>query len=152
MNTFQPNFQMFMQQNPQYMMNNQGLMGMNMLGMNNPNMMGMNMMALNNPNMIGMNNIFFQQNQQFQQPNDNFGSVNLVFKNRVNDYSFTIQANINDSVGSVINKYINKSGDNHVNLYIYNGKKLNEALTLAESGIVNNCPIEVVELDELEGA
>ena len=149
-NLFQQNFQMFMQQNPQFMMNNP-----NMMGMNNPNMMGMNnpnMMGFNNPGMMGMNNMFYPQNQQFQQPNDNPGAVNLVFQNRINPNKIIIQANINESVSSVINKYISKSGDYHINLYIYNGKKLNESLTLAESGIVNNCNINVVELDELEGA
>ena len=157
-----------------------GMNNPNMIGMNNPNMMGMNnpnMMGMNNPNMMGMNNMdinsmknmlrmwgfnemminnfinmFYPQYQPFQQPNDNVGSVNLIFQNRISPNKIIIQANINEPVTSVINKYINKSGDYHINLYIYNGKKLNESLTLAESGIVNNCNINVVELDELEGA
>ena len=178
-NLFQQNFQMFMQQNPQFLMNNPNMMGMNnpnMMGMNNPTMMGINnpgmmpgMMGMNNMDINSMKNMlrmwgfneiminnfinmFYPQNQQFQQPNDNAGAVNLVFQNRINPNKIIIQANINESVSSVINKYINKSGDYHVNLYIFNGKKLNESLTLAESGITNNCYINVVELDELEGA
>ena len=173
-NQFQQNFQMFMQQNPQFMMNNcpgminnQCMMGMNNqnnIGNNNPGMMNMNNLDINTmKNMLriwGFNeiminnfiNMFYQQNQQFQQPKNNIASLNLIFQNRINQNRIIIQANINESVASVINKYINKSGDYHINLYIFNGKKLNETLTLAESGITDNCHINVVELDELEGA
>ena len=37
-------------------------------------------------------------------------------------------------------------------MYILNGHKLDERLKVGEAGIPNNCNVEVVEIDELEGA
>ena len=141
-NQFMQNFQMFLQQNP-------GMMNMMNSGMmNNPSMMGMNpgMMAMNNPSMMAMNPGMFGQQQNIP------GLKNIYFKHKYLQISIMIQATDNESIASVINKYINKSGDNHINIYIFNGKKLNETLTVAEQGLINNCPIEVVPIDTLEGA
>ena len=149
-NQFMQNFQMFLQQNPGMMnmmnsgmMNNPSMMGMNpgMMAMNNPSMM-----AINNPSMMGMNPGMFGQQQNIP------GLKNIYFKHKYLQISIMIQATDNESIASVINKYINKSGDNHINIYIFNGKKLNETLTVAEQGLINNCPIEVVPIDTLEGA
>ena len=166
--------------NPGMMGMNPGMMGMNqgMMGMN-PGMMGMNpAMFMQNNNIdvnyikntlltMGYNEVIintfinalltnFQQNQQQQnqqqQNTNNSGLKTLVFKHKTNQNSYTIFVNDNETLGSVISKYINKSGDNHINLYISNGKKLNESLTVAEAGLMNYCTIDVVAIDELEGA
>ena len=157
-------------------MDNQGMMGM--MGMNNQGMMGMNMFGGNNNvdtnyirNMLlnmGYNevminafiNMYFSNNQPNQQIPQNpqnpqpqiYGMKNLVFKHKTTQNTVTIQANDDETLGSVINKYINKSGDNHINLYINNGKKLNESLTVSEAGLIDYCIIDVVATDELKGA
>ena len=172
-------FQMFCQQNTAMMGMNPGMMGMNQgMGMN-PGMMGMNqgMFGTNNnpdPNYIrnmlismGYNeiiinnfiNALFPNNQQNQpqpmqqtQQNINNGTLNFLFKHKTTGNTYTIIATNDETIGSVISKYINKSGDTHINLYIQNGKKLNESLTVAESGLINSCQIDIVPIDELEGA
>ena len=173
-----PQMMGMMGMNPQMMGMNPQMIGMNpqMMGMN-PQMMGMNpqMMGMN-PQMMGMNpgmfmgnnnidvnyiknmlltmgyneeminnfiNMYFQNNQNIK---------NLIFKHKTTQATCNIQVNNNETLGSVINKYINKSGDNHINLYITNGKKLNESLTVAEAGLIDYCTIDVVAIDELEGA
>ena len=107
-----------------------------------------------NPGMMGMNPGMFMANNNINNSNNsnNSGQKNLVFRHKTTQMQCTIHATDNETLGSVINKYINKSGDNHVNLYILNGKKLNESLTVAEAGIIDFCTIEVVAIDELEGA
>ena len=166
--------------NPQMMGMNPQMMGMNpqMMGMN-PQMMGMNpgmFMGNNNIDVNYIKNMLltmgyneeminntinmyfpnFQQNQQQQnqqqQNTNNSGLKNLIFKHKTTQATCNIHATDNETLGSVINKYINKSGDNHVNLYIANGKKLNESLTVAEAGLIDYCTIDVVAIDELEGA
>ena len=138
--------------NPGMMGMNPGMMGMNpnMMGMMNPGMMGMmnpGMMGMN-PGMMGMNPGMTDNNQQ----TNNSHFITLVFKHRTLITNITIQADYNETLGSVINKYINKSGDIHPNLYINNGKKINESLTVGEAGLINNAVIDVVPTDELEGA
>ena len=163
--------------NPGMMGMNPGMMGINpgMAGIN-PGMMGMNpsmfgannnvdinsvrnMLAMNGFNEVMINNFINanfpnQQNQEIQpQQNINYaGLKTLLFKHKTTQKSVIIHASDNETLGSVINKYINKSGDNHVNLYINNGKKLNESLTVAEAGLLSYTTIEVVAIDELEGA
>ena len=162
--------------NPQMMGMNPQMMGMNpgmFMGNNNIDvnyiknmllMMGYNEEMINN-----FINMYFQNNQQNQpqqnqpqqnqpqqnQPQQNTNNSelkNLIFKHKTTRVTYNIQVNNNETLGSVINKYINKSGDNHINLYISNGKKLNESLTVAEAGLIDYCLVDVVAIDELEGA
>ena len=158
--------------NPGMMGMNPGMMGMNpgMMGINpgmagiNPGMMGMNpsmfgannnvdinsvrnMLAMNGFNEVMINNFINanfpnQQNQEIQpQQNINYaGLKTLLFKHKTTQKSVIIHASDNETLGSVINKYIN------------NGKKLNESLTVAEAGLLSYTTIEVVAIDELEGA
>ena len=140
---------------------NQMMMGMNpgMSGGGNVNInyirnmlvsMGYNEMLVNNfLNMLLQNN---QQSQQNQPNIRNSPMKNLVFQNKNEFKSYIIQVTDNETMGSVINKYINKSGDSNINLYIYNGKKINESLNVAEAGLIDNAPIDVVSTNELEGA
>jgi hypothetical protein len=134
------------------------MMGMNMFGNNvDPNYiknmllnMGYNEVMINN-----FINMYFQNNNpQIPQnpPQQINGLKNFCFKHKSTQKTVIIQANDDETLGSVINKYINKSGDNHINIYINNGKKLYESLTVAEAGLIDNCTIDVVAIDELEGA
>ena len=150
--------------NPGMMGMNPGMMGMNpgMMGMN-PGMMGMNpgMMGMNpgmlgmNPGMIGMNPGMMGMNPGMvdnNPPTNNSQFINLIFKHKTSQIRVTIQADYKETLGSVLNKYIAKSGDNHLNLYINNSKKINESLTVGEAGLINYAIIDVVAIDELEGA
>ena len=155
---------------------NSGMMGMNpgMMGMNpgmmgmNPGMMGMNsgMINLNNLDINNMKNIFRSMGyneeminnffsmfapQQPQKPNNNSSLINLYFKHKTTQNKIIIQTTFNESLASVVNKYITKSGDNHVNLYLNNGKKLNETLSVGEAGLIDYSIIDVVAIEELEG-
>ena len=158
--------------NPGMMGMNPGMMGMNpgMMGMNpgimgmNPGMMGMNNMDINSiANMLmnmGFNqeminnfvNMYSQYQQQQESKNNNTGNINLTFKQKSTQKSVIIITNYNETLGSVIGRYISKTGDNSVNLYICNSKKLNESLTVGEAGLMNYSIIDVVRIDELEGA
>ena len=122
---------------------NSGMMGINpgMMGMN-PGMMGMN------PGMMGINSGMTDNNP----PTNNSQFINLIFKHKTLQNRVTIQADYKETLGSVLNKYITKSGDTHLNLYINNGKKINESLTVGEAGLINYAIIDVVAIDELEGA
>ena len=170
-NQFMQNFQMFLQQNQgmgmnpmmiganSMMMGNQGMMGMNpaMFGSNNidPNYirnmlvnMGYNEMLVNN-----FLNMYFPNSQHNQQTNTNNAEYkNLVFIQKTSLNKYIIHATDSETLGSVINKYINKSGDVNVNIYIYNSKKINESLTVAEAGLIDYAQIDVVSVDDVEGA
>ena len=63
-----------------------------------------------------------------------------------------IQTEPNELMSTVINKYINKSGDNNINLYLYNGKRIVQSLTVAELGLTDGIEIFVSNVGELKGA
>ena len=63
-----------------------------------------------------------------------------------------IQADYKESIGSVVNKYITKSGDANINLYIVNGRRLDESMTVGQAGLIDNSFIDVVSIDDVEGA
>ena len=131
-NQMMMNFNNFMNNN---MNNNMNNMNMNQIMMNFNNFMNNNNMNNN----IGMNN----QNQQ--KP-----VINLCFHKENRTYN--ILADYSESIGSVITKYINQTNDTNINMYIVNGKKLNESLTVGESGLLNGVTINVVPVDNILGA
>ena len=158
------------QNNNMMNMNNMNMNNMNNMNMNNMNNMNMNNMNMNNMNMNNMdmnqmmmnfnnymnnnmnNNIMNNNmgiiNPQNQQNNENV--VNLIFKTKMSKY--TIKTNYNETLGSVISKYLDMTRDNNINLYIHNGKKLNESLTVGEAGLLDGAYIYVVPTDDLKGA
>ena len=147
-------FNMFLLQNPQLMMGmNQGMMGMNNnmnMFINNLKSMGFNDQIINN--FINYYNQQNQQNFQNQQNNNNSGFKNIIFKDKKTNATINIPVSDDESIGSILNKYITKSGNNHVNIYIVNGKRLDERKTVRESDIIDNTVVEVVSVDDLEGA
>ena len=156
-----PNFaqflQMLLQANPQIGMN-QGNMNPGMYNNINPQQIQnfLNSMGIYGANPFNFINIFNPQPQRPQYiPTSNNNSqnyINVIFIQRNNKAKITIQTTWNESVASLVNKYITKSLDYKINMYILNGHKLDERLKVGEAGIINNCNIDVVELDELEGA
>ena len=64
-----------------------------------------------------------------------------------------IQTEPNEKMSSVINKYINKSGDlNAGNYYIFNNKKIVQQLSVAELGINDGAEVIVANTGNVIGA
>ena len=93
-----------------------------------------------------MNNFQPPQAQDLNNNNNISVSFKLQVKNGPPKPPITIQCNLNDKVSTIIQAYRNKTQDFDVEheKFIFNAKKLNETLTLAESGIINNSVIFVL--------
>ena len=63
-----------------------------------------------------------------------------------------IIANYSETLGSLIGKYINITKDTNVNMYFFNGKKLNESLTVGEAGLMEGSMVNVVGTKNILGA
>ena len=155
--------------NMQNMMNNPVMMSMFIQWMNNQNMQGMNMdmnMIISNQIMMNMfyqwlnsqninqnqnqNNTFINNQQPQSNQNNNIGAINLMFSKDMKNYP--IVTNYNESLGTVIGKYINLTKDYNINMYIYNGKRLNESLTVGEAGLIGGSVIIVTPTQNILGA
>ena len=99
----------------------------------------------NNPDYI--NNPDYNNNPQ----NDNSNEINLFFYTKVNS-RINIPAKYDEYLGSIITRYINKTHDNNINIYIVNGQKLHEGKTVAENGLINNSHILVEPIQNILGA
>ena len=152
--------------NQNFNMNNPNMNMNNNFGMNNPNMnFNPNMqMGVFNPSM-GMNSNFFMpnmmpnfgfggfvpppfpfknQNQGQQQPQQSQGeNWTLIFERKYDVNKINVQVNSDDTVLSAFNKYRIKSLENIPLKFTFNGKPLNEALTLSASGLKDNSVIVV---------
>ena len=145
-------FQMLLLANPQMAnMGNPFMMSMNpammtqmmiqMMGINGANIN--NLMAIFNPPPPPQPTILRGNSHKY---------INLIFIQKNKNIRITVQAKYKESIGSVVNKYINKSGDNYINLYIVNGRRLDESKTVGESGLIDNSVIDVVSVVDIEGA
>ena len=156
------------------MMNNQNNM-MNM-NMNNNPMMNMMMQMMNNQNMMNMNpmnnfdmnqymlifnqlinnfNNFMKNNNNMNNPqplNNNMMNLVFIYNSNGKEIKYIIPAEPNDSLSTVIGRYITKSGDSNVNLYIFAGVRLDESLTVREQGLIDGSIIYVVETRSIIGA
>ena len=151
--------------NQNFNMNNPNMNMNNNFGMNNPNMnFNPNMqMGVFNPSM-GMNSNFFMPNMMpnfgfgfvpppFPFPNPNQGQQQpqqsqgenwtLIFERKYDVNKINVQVNSDDTVLSAFNKYRIKSLENVPLKFTFNGKPLNEALTLSASGLKDNSVIVV---------
>ena len=96
-------------------------------------------------------------NQNMDMPNIQGGNskpkaepITLFFKKKNKQKIFTIETSSDEKMASVVNKYIEKSGDDNVNRYFYNGRIISQVFTIKESGLKNNDLIEVVRLTKSE--
>ena len=137
--------------NPYYKMQNVPMImsfnfNKNLYGMNNFNPMWnmnsfglldqMNIMKQN----MGMLNIQGGNSKPKSEP------ITLIFKKKKSDSIFIIETSSDESMSSVVTKYIEKSGDNNVNRYISHGRIIPQIFTIEENGLKNNDLIEVVRL------
>ena len=87
-------------------------------------------------------NVYFraggEQNQQ-PQPGDQAGRIQ-------------IQATLDEKVSSIIDKYRNKTGDKEEKRFVFNAKSLNQTLTAAEAGLMDNSTIFVLRTKDIKGA
>ena len=129
------------------LMNNQNTHMMNDMYQFMQNYMNfMNYMNNNKKNNI-TNNPDYINNPQ----NDNSNEINLFFYTKVNS-RINIPAKYDEYLGSIITRYINKTHDNNINIYIVNGQKLHEGKTVAENGLINNSHILVEPIQNILGA
>ena len=122
-----------------------------MNNMNNLNFIN-NMNQMNNMNNFMMQNINFNNNNRKNISNN---QVTICFRKHLfNDNDeIKIQCLLDEKVGDIIQRYKYKSQDydDNYNIYIFNGKKLNESLSLAESGIGGDSIISVFNTKHLKG-
>ena len=155
--------------NQNFNMNNPNMNMNNNFGMNNPNMnFNPNMpMGGFNPGMPMNPNFFFNPNMPNMMPNFGFGFVpppfpfpnqnqgqqqpqqsqgenwTLIFERKYDVNKINVQVNSDDTVLSAFNKYRIKSLENDSLKFTFNGKPLNEGLTLSASGLKDNSVIVV---------
>ena len=92
------------------------------------------------------------QNQipnQFEQPLKQ--AIGITFR-RNNDAPITVQCYPDDKVSDVIKKYRNMADDRDMTKkFVFNAITLNPSLTVAESGMTNNCNIFVIVTKGIKG-
>ena len=140
--------------NPNFMQNNPMMMpfyfNQNLYGMNNFNPMW-------NMNQLGQFDQFNIMNQNMNMLNIQGGNskpksepITLIFKNKRKQKELIIETSSDESMASVVTKYIEKSGDNNVNRFIKNGCVIHQTFTIKENGLKNNDVIEVERLKRSE--
>ena len=160
-----------MMNNPMMMnnFNNNNNMNNQMNQMMNPFMQMMTMNPVLFSNMLNsmmnnqnQNNFNYQNNQktfkeQNNQNNFNFQNnnderfINLFFVVG-NEYKVAIPTKPSYSLSTVINQFINKTGNTDINYYLFNGQRLNESLNVMEQGLNDSSEIYVVNVKNVRGA
>ena len=126
---------------------------------------------VNQPNMLNQANVQQQVTQNMIQKqqlinNNNINMPNPPNPNYITIYfklqslngpdldPYTIKCSLDDKVSTIIQKFRIKAKDFDVlhEKFIFNGKRLNETLTAAESGLVNFAVVFVINDRHLEGA
>ena len=108
----------------------------------NPMMMNpmMNQMMMNQMNPM---NMMANQMMVSQNADDKFIDIFFLQKGNLKQ---RIRCSFDELIISIINKYCRKNGiDKDDYKFIFNGKKLNDYLTVAESGINNSSTINVIK-------
>ena len=145
-----PNFLMIYNQmmNQQCFPNNNMMMASQFIPNNNPNMVNSSFINGGSPNMQFQQN---NMNMQFQQNKDPY-KINLTFRDTTDTKRALIIAEPNEHMTSVINKYINKTGDlSETNLYLFNGKRIVQSLTVSELGMTDGSEVYVTDIGGLRG-
>ena len=80
--------------------------------------------------------------------------VNITFRTEKQDIN--ILANLDDKMGDIINQYMDRTGDYNPNMYINNGKKINESLKISQLNLLSNLQnfilIQVIPYQNVQGA
>ena len=133
-------------------MNNMNNINNNMNNMNNMNN-NMNNNLNNNINNNNFNNNINNNNENnINKDNNKVNLVFIVYKENGLESKYQIIAERNETLSTVISRYIDKTQDNNVNFYIFNGEKLNESLTVGQLGLKDGNVIFVVKTQNIIGA
>ena len=135
---------------------NQAMNNMNQFtGWNFNNMAQFVQMVNSNPVYLMMYNqmLAMQMQNPFQgNMQGNVYKININFMT-ADGKKVMIQTEPNEKMSSVINKYINKSGDlNAGNYYIFNNKKIVQQLSVAELGMNDGAEVIVANTGNVIGA
>ena len=145
-----------MNQMPQFVqMVNSNQMYLMMYNQMLANMQNSQLMQMQNPGTMFQggamgNNQFANMNVNNMQ--GNVYKININFMT-ADGKKVIIQTEPNEKMSSVINKYINKSGDlNAGNYYIFNNKKIVQQLSVAELGMNDGAEVIVANTGNVIGA
>ena len=132
---------------------------MNMMQLNNNQSATMSQMAnmVNNMNAQMNNNLANLNSGQNSNPQSqqNNGGLTINFRTSGEglEKKIVVQCTPDEKVSEIIQKYRAKSNDkDNTKKFIYNAKQLNQDLTAAEAGIMNNSNIFVVATKGIKGA
>ena len=131
----------------QFMMNN----------INNFNNMNYPMMNNNYNNMMNnmnMNQYMYNMMQMNNNMNNNNNIINVFFmvpQNGINA-KYLFQVKRDEPLCSVVNQYINKTKDYNINMYLFNGRKLDESKKVSEVFLCDGAIINVVRTSDILGA
>ena len=123
-------------------------------GWNFNNMAQFVQMVNSNPVYLMMYNqmLALMQMQYMNNMQGNVYKININFMT-ADGKKVIIQTEPNEKMSSVINKYINKSGDlNAGNYYIFNNKKIVQQLSVAELGMNDGAEVIVANTGNVIGA
>ena len=124
------------------------MMMQNMINNNNNfNNNNFNNNNYNNNNYNNNNNF----NNNFNNNNNNELYFNLIFVVD-NDQRIILPCKPSEHLSSVITRYINKTNDNNINFYLFNGQRLNESLTISQQGLTDSSEVYVVRTKNILGA
>ena len=115
-----------------------------------------------NPMMPNQNEIINQQirllmnNNQIQTSPINPNIITIIFKLQAKEEfnnAFSVQCNLNGKVSDVIKSFRNKTNNFNYQpeIFIFNAKRIDETLTVAEAGLTNNSIISVLNDEKLIG-
>ena len=118
---------------------------------NVPSNFNQNLFGMSNFNPMWNMNLFWQMaqfnilRQNINMPNIQGGNskpksepITLYFKKKNKQNIFSIETSFDEPMASVVNKYIEISGDNNVNRFFYRGKNITQTLTIGEIGLKND--------------
>ena len=113
--------------------------------LNEKNEIGGENIMMNQMMMNQMNPMNMMANQMMVSQNDDDKLIDIFFLQKGN-LKQRIRCSFDELIISIINKYCRKNGiDKDDYKFIFNGKKLNDYLTVAESGINNSSTINVIK-------
>jgi len=122
-----------------------------MNNMNNNNMNNNNMIN-NNINNNNMNNNNINNNNMNNNNNNKINIVFIVAHEGGSETKHQFIVDVNESLSSVISRYIDKTHDYNINYYIFNGKRLDETLKVSEVGFQDGSTVFVVNTQNILGA
>ena len=136
------------------MNNNQIVMNMgNDMNMMNQNMMNIQMPPMMNPMVMNDKPMWMwhyndlNNNQNLNDENNSSNKINIVFRRNDGNPPILVMCDYTEKISEVIKRYCIKAGIDkyHDNFkFVFNAKKINLDLTVAESGITNNSVILVI--------